>query len=87
MEFDIGGTKRRATYDSAESSGETVVFSYTVDSTDSDSDGIHIGFVADAVKLDMDDSIQDSDSNDATYRSVRPAGRQTTGSIQGRASR
>ena len=75
LEFDIGGTKRRATYDSAESSGETVVFSYTVDSTDYDSDGIHIGFVADAVKLDMDDSIQDSDSNDATYRSVRP-GRQ-----------
>ncbi len=75
LEFDIGGTKRRATYDSAESSGEMVVFSYTVDSTDYDSDGIHIGFVADAVKLDMDDSIQDSDSNDATYRSVRP-GRQ-----------
>ena len=71
LEFDIGGTKRRAAYDSAASSGGTVVFSYTVVSDDQDTDGIDIGFIADAIKLDTDDSIQDADSNAATYGSVK----------------
>ena len=71
LEFDIGGTKRRAAYDSAASSGGTVVFSYTVVSDDQDRDGIDTGFIADAIKLDTDDSIQDADSNTATYGSVK----------------
>ena len=76
LEFDIGGVKRRAAYDSAASSGATVAFSYMVVSDDQDTDGIDIGFIADAVKLDMDDSIEDADSNSATYGSIR-LGRQS----------
>ena len=45
-------------------------------SADYDTDGIDIGFIADAVKLDMDDSIEDADSNSATYGSIR-LGRQS----------
>ena len=43
LELDIGGTAAVAEYDSGESSGADVVFVYTIEAGDEDSDGISIG--------------------------------------------
>ena len=61
IEIDVGGTARNASYSSTD--GADVVFSYTVASGDSDSDGVSIG----ANKLDLNDAtIRDGADNDAT---------------------
>ena len=60
LELDIGGEAKPATY--ANSTGNEVVFSYTVDEGDEDTDGIAIG----ANKLTLDGgTIQDASGNDA----------------------
>ena len=78
LEFDIGGAPSGEPHTTAPQVPARRSYSLTPWSAPTTTtDGIDIGFIADAVKLDMDDSIEDADSNSRHLR-IYPA-RQAVG--------
>ena len=58
------GTDRRATYDAGRSTANTLVFGYTVQAGDEDTDGIWVGDQTQTFKLDADDRIRTTSDNE-----------------------